>query len=145
MGSEDDRQSLIEALLDGTIDCIATDHAPHTDIEKDFPITECPFGMIGLETAFPLVYTQLVLTGKMALPFVLERMTSVPADILHLEPRGTLAEGAPADLTLIDLNQEFEVTPQFFRGKSCNSPLIGRRLRGLVMRTLVGGRTVFER
>jgi dihydroorotase len=145
MGSEDDRQSLIDALLDGTIDCIATDHAPHTDIEKDFPITECPFGMVGLETAFALVYTTLVKTGRFSLPFLVEKMTSVPADILHLEPRGTLAQGAPADLVLIDLDREFEVTPRFFRGKSTNSPLIGRQLQGLVMRTFVNGRSVFTR
>ncbi|MGI8907468.1 MAG: dihydroorotase [Candidatus Sumerlaeaceae bacterium] len=145
LGSEEDRQALIEALLDGTIDCIATDHAPHTDIEKDFPITECPFGMVGLETAFPLVYTSLVKTGRMSLPFLIERMTSKPADVLHLQPRGTLAQGAPADLVIIDLEKEFEVTPQFFRGKSCNSPLIGQRVQGLVMRTIVGGRTVFVR
>lgn len=145
MGSEEDRQSLIEALLDGTIDCIATDHAPHTDIEKDFPITECPFGMIGLETAFPLIYTDLVKSGRFSLAFVINKMTSAPAAVLHLEPRGTLSEGAPADLVLVDLAKEFEVTPQFFRGKSVNSPLIGRKLQGLVMRTIVGGRTVFVR
>ena len=145
MGSEDDRQSLIEALLDGTIECIATDHAPHTDIEKDFPITECPFGMIGLETAFPLIYTVLVKSGRFTLPFLVEKLTSAPAKVLHLEPRGTLSEGAPADLVLIDLEKEFEVTPQFFRGKSWNSPLIGRRLQGLIMRTVVSGKTVFVR
>lgn len=145
LGSADDREAMIEALLDGTIDCIATDHAPHTDIEKDMPITDCPFGMVGLETAFALVYTHLVMPGRFALPFLLEKMTCAPADVLGLRPRGTLDEGAPADLVLIDLEREFEVTRSFFRGRSSNSPLIGRRLQGLVMRTFVSGRTVFER
>jgi len=145
MGSAADREALIEALLDGTIDCIATDHAPHTDIEKDFPITECPFGMVGLETAFALLYTRLVKTGRFTLEFLVEKMTAAPAKVLNLQPRGSLADGAPADMVLIDLNQEFEVTSQFFRSKSCNSPFIGERLQGLVMRTLVGGKTVFQR
>jgi len=143
MGAEEDRQAMLEALLDGTIDCIATDHAPHTDIEKDMPITECPFGMIGLETAFPLLYTRLVKPGIMSLPFLIERMTSRPAEIIHIAPRGTLAPGAPADITLVDLNEEFEVTRDFFHSKSRNSPFIGDKFQGRIKRTIVGGRTVF--
>jgi len=143
MGAEEDRVALLEALLDGTIDCIATDHAPHTDIEKDMPINECPFGMIGLETAFPLLYTRLVKTGIMTLPFLIERMTAVPARIIHVDPRGTLAVGAPADITLVNLDEEFEVTREFFHSKSKNSPFIGTRFFGRVKRTIVNGKTVF--
>lgn len=144
MGSEEDRLALLEALLDGTIDCIATDHAPHTDIEKDLPVNECPFGMIGLETAFPLMYTRLVKTGKMSLPFLIRRITSVPAQIIHVDPRGSLKIGAPADVTIVDLNEEFEVTRDFFHSKSKNSPFIGTKFQGRVRQTIVGGRVVYR-
>jgi dihydroorotase len=144
MGTAEDREALIEALLDGTIDCIATDHAPHTDIEKDAPITEAPFGMIGLETAFALLYTKLVLPGRMPLPLLIEKMTSAPSRIIHVEPRGTLAIGAPADITIIDLDAELTVTPEFFFSKSRNSPFMGQKLSGIVQTTLVGGKPVFR-
>lgn len=144
IGFEDDREALIEGLLDGTIDCIATDHAPHTDIEKDLPITECPFGMIGLETAFPLLYTKFVKTGRFTLEFLVEKMTTAPAKIIHLDPRGSLSVGAPADITLIDLNEEFEVTRDFFFSKSKNSAFIGEKLFGRVKTTIVGGKVVFN-
>lgn len=144
MGAEDDRVALLEALLDGTIDCIATDHAPHTAIEKDLPINECPFGMIGLETAFPLMYTRLVKTGVMKLDFLIERITAIPASIIHVDPRGTLATGAPADITLVNLDEEFEVTETFFHSKSRNSPFIGTRFYGRIKQTIVSGKTVFE-
>lgn len=143
MGSEEDRVALLEALLDGTIDCIATDHAPHTDIEKDMPITECPFGAIGLETAFPLLYTKFVKTDVMSLSFLIERMTSRPAEIINIAPRGTLAVGTPADITLVDLNEEFEITRDYFHSKSKNSPFIGQKMFGRIKRTVVSGRTVF--
>ena len=144
MGATSDREALIEALLDGTIDCIATDHAPHTDIEKDLPINQCPFGMIGLETAFPVLYTHLVKPGRMSLQFLIEKMTSSPAKVLHLEPRGTLTVGAPADITIIDLDEEFEVTREMFYSKSKNSPYIGQKLFGKVKTTIVCGKVVFE-
>ncbi len=144
MGAEEDRLALLEALLDGTIDCIATDHAPHTDIEKDLPVNECPFGMIGLETAFPLMYTRLVKTGVMTLQFLIERITAVPATILHVDPRGTLAVGAPADITLVDLDEEFEVTRDFFHSKSRNSPFIGTKFFGRIRMTMVSGKMVFR-
>jgi dihydroorotase len=144
MGSEEDRVALLEALLDGTIDCIATDHAPHTDIEKDLPVNECPFGMIGLETAFPLMYTRLVKTGKMSLPFLIRRITSVPAEIIHVDPRGSLKIGAPADITLVDLNEEFEFTRESIHSKSKNSPFIGTKFFGRVKQTIVNGNVIFR-
>ncbi|MBX7246138.1 MAG: dihydroorotase [Candidatus Sumerlaeaceae bacterium] len=145
LGSEDDREALIEALLDGTIDCIATDHAPHTDIEKDLPITEAPFGMIGLETAFALLYTRLVIPGIIPLPLLIEKLTSAPARVIHLEPRGMLSAGAPADLTIVDLFEEFTVEESMFQSKSRNSPLIGVPLQGRVRATIVGGKVVHSR
>lgn len=145
MGSAEDREALIEALLDGTIDCIATDHAPHTDIEKDLPITECPFGMIGLETAFPLLYTKLVRTGRMKLEFLIEKLTTAPARVLHLEPRGCLNVGAPADLVLINLDSPVNVREDGFRSRSRNSPFVGQQLQGAIEKTIVSGRVVFQR
>jgi dihydroorotase len=144
LGTDEDRDALLAALLDGTIDCIATDHAPHTDIEKDQPITDAPFGSIGLETAFPVLYTKLVLTGRMSLEFLIQKMTAAPATIVHLDPRGSLSHGAPADLTLIDLSKEIEVTPDFFFSKSRNSCFLGERLKGSIETTICGGRVVYH-
>lgn len=144
LGSAEDREALVQALLDGTIDCISTDHAPHTDIEKEDPITDAPFGMIGLETAFPVLYSKLVEPGRVPLALLIAKMTQVPARVLHLEPRGALSQGAPADITLIDLNAEFEVTKSFFHSKSCNSPFIGERLKGRAEITIVGGKVVYR-
>jgi dihydroorotase len=144
VGSTEDREALIGALLDGTIDCIATDHAPHTDIEKDQPITEAPFGMIGLETAFPVLYTRLVRQGRMALPFLIEKMTSAPAGVLHLEPRGSLETGAPADITLINLDKQVKVDRSFLFSKSSNSPWMGETLWSSIEATIVGGRVVYR-
>ncbi|PKO18953.1 dihydroorotase [candidate division BRC1 bacterium HGW-BRC1-1] len=144
LGASDDREALIEALLNGTIDCIATDHAPHTDIEKDQPITDAPFGMIGLETAFAVLYTELVLPGRVPLELIIEKMTSAPAKVLHFEPRGTLAPGAPADVVLIDLDRKWEVTRDGFLSKSKNSPYVGRQLQGGIEATIVGGRVVYR-
>lgn len=144
IGSEQDREELIKGLIDGTIDCIATDHAPHTDIEKDAPITDAPFGMIGLETGFALMYTHLVLTGRISLEFLVEKMTTAPAKIVHLEPRGTLSLGAPGDVTIIDLEQELVIEDNFFYSKSRNSPFYGHKIKGIVQTTIVGGRPVFQ-
>lgn len=144
LGSEEDRDALLAALLDGTIDCIATDHAPHTDIEKDNPLTEAPFGMIGLETAFSVLYTRLVEPGKLPLATLIEKLTSAPARVLHLEPRGTLAKDAPADLVLLDLNHEWTVAKEELHSRSWNTPLLGERLKGRAVTTIVGGRLVMR-
>lgn len=144
LGSEDDRQALIEALLDGTIDSIATDHAPHTDIEKDNPITEAPFGMIGLETAFALLYTHLVVPGAIPLSLLVEKLTSSPAKVLHLEPRGQLAKGAPADITLLDLNAKMSVSRELLFSTSYNTPLLGQTLAGGINATICRGKVVYR-
>ena len=144
LGSEEDRQALVDALLDGTIDAISTDHAPHTDIEKDQPLTEAPFGMIGLETAFPLLYTRLVRANTVPLNLIIEKMTTGPARVLHLEPSGQLGPGAPADVTVINLNRRFTVTADEMHSKSSNTPLLGEELHGVVEATIVGGKIVYR-
>ena len=141
--AEEDRQSLIEALRGGTIAAVATDHAPHARHEKDAPFEEAPFGVIGLETAFSALFTRLVLPGVLSLETLLERMSVGPARIFGLdEPR--IEVGAPANLTLIDLDAEWEVSEAGFRSLSANSWLLGERLRGRVLRTVADGRLVFE-
>jgi dihydroorotase len=144
LGSDEDRKALIAALLDGTIDCIATDHAPHTDIEKDQPLTDAPFGMMGLETAFPLLYTKLVQTKEVPLNLIIEKLTSEPARVLHLEPRGSLSVGSPADLTILDLEGETVVSHENSQSPSCNTPLLGQTLQGRIAATVVGGQVVVQ-
>lgn len=141
--SKEDRAACIEALLDGTIDAVATDHAPHAPHEKEKHIHEAPFGIIGLETAFPLMYTDFVKNGKMKLGHLIELMTEGPAKLFKL-PYGTLNEGAEADITLLDLDHDFEVKPEGFASKSKNSPFIGRRLFGHAKLTLLAGKTVYN-
>ncbi|MBN1868095.1 dihydroorotase [Candidatus Sumerlaeota bacterium] len=143
LGSEDDRRALIEGLRDGTIDCIATDHAPHTDMEKDNVMTEAPFGVIGLESAFPVLYTDLVLTGEIGLNLLLEKITIAPSRILNLK-KGTLAEGADADIVVLDLDEEYAIDPQKFFSRSHNCPFVGKQVKGRPVATIVGGRVVFR-
>jgi len=141
--SESDRQALIEGLIDGTIDVIATDHAPHTDIEKDMVFTEAPFGMIGLETAFAVCYGELVAKGRMNLPAFIAKLTIEPARILRIE-KGTLSPGADADITIVDLGLEKTITREVLFSKSYNTPFLGKTLRGFPVKTLVGGRLVYS-
>lgn len=138
---ESDRQALIDALADGTIDCIATDHAPHAASEKDCEFSEAPNGMIGLETALPLML-DLVRAGRVKLSRLVEALTIAPARIVGL-PVGTLAEGALADAIIVD--PEVQWTVETFASKSRNSPFVGRTVTGRVLATIVGGRVVFER
>jgi dihydroorotase len=139
--AEDDRRSLIEALRDGTIGCVATDHAPHSREEKETPFEEAPFGVTGLETSFAALYTHLVQTGLVPLETLLERMSGGPARALGLpEPR--LEVGARANVVLLDLEREWTVTGSGFRSRSANSWLLGRKLRGAVLTTVADGRVV---
>jgi dihydroorotase len=139
--SEEDRAALVDALRDGTIACIATDHAPHSREEKEAPFEEAPFGVTGLETAFAALYTQLVRPGLLPLETLLERMSAGPARALGLpEPR--LEVGARANLVLLDLDAEWTVEEAGFRSRSANSWLLGQRLRGQVLQTLADGRVV---
>ncbi len=140
--SEMDRQSLINALLSGTIDVIATDHAPHTNIEKDKVYTEAPFGLIGLETAVPVLLTDLVNPGIIPFSLMIEKMTISPARILKLD-RGTLSVGAVADVTLINPKKQWTISAKRFFSKSANSPFIGKRVKGAVHGTIVGGTLIY--
>jgi dihydroorotase len=140
--TEDDRRALVEGLLDGTIDCIGTDHAPHARHEKDAPFEEAPFGVTGLETAFAALNTFLVREGEVPLATLLERLSAGPARALGLRvPR--IAVGEPANLVLLDLEAEWTVREDGFRSRSTNSWLLGRTLTGAVVKTVAAGRVVF--
>ena len=139
--AERDRLALRDALRRGAISCIATDHAPHARHEKEVPFEEAPFGVTGLETAFAALYTHLVLPGELELETLLERMSAGPARAFGLpEPR--VEVGARANLAVLDLRAEWEVTEEGFRSRSANSWLLGERLRGRVTQTVADGRVV---
>ena len=137
-----DVEALREALADGTIDAVATDHAPHTSIEKLVEYDHAAFGMIGFETALPLVL-RLVNEGRLSLKDAIERMTWGPARIFGLEG-GTMPEGAVADLTVIDLEKTWTVEPGRLLSKSRNTPFGGWEMKGKVMMTVVGGKIVYD-
>ena len=141
--SEADRQALLDGLRDGTIDVIATDHAPHTAQEKEQEFDLAPFGVIGLETALALVMTTLVLPGVLSLKQAIAKMTSEPARILQLQ-KGRIAEGGDADLTILDPNREWAVDATRFASKSRNTPFHGWQLTGGAVATLVAGKVVWE-
>ena len=140
--ADDDRRALVDALRDGTIAAIATDHAPHARHEKDVPFEEAPFGVTGLETAFAALYTHLVEPGVVPLETVLERMSAGPARIYGLE-RPRIAVGATANLVLLDLDASWRVTEDAFRSRSTNSWLLGATLRGKVLQTVADGKIVY--
>lgn len=138
-----DVQAVIEGLEDGTIDMIVTDHAPHTAEEKAKGMQLAPFGIVGFETAFPLLYTKFVKTGKWTLGFLLRRMTSDPARVFRLA-EGRLEAGAPADITIVDLDSERAVDPATFASRSNNTPFGGWKLQGWPVATLVNGTVVWS-
>ncbi len=140
--SYQDRLTVLQGLRDGTIDIIATDHAPHTESEKERNVYEAPFGIVGLETAFPLLYTHLVLKKLMSLKELLAKITTAPARIFNL-PYGTLEPKGIADITVIDLEQERPVNPRTFLSKSKNTPFQSWRLRGWPVMTFHRGRKVW--
>lgn len=139
--AEKDRLAVIEGLKDGTIDAIATDHAPHDQDSKRVPISSASYGIVGLETMLPLSLT-LYHEGIMPLRDVIAAMTYKPADIIHVEA-GRLKKGAPADLTLIDLDHEWKINTEVFSSKSLNSPFEEHPVKGRAVRTIVGGQTVY--
>jgi len=139
-----DRAALIDALRDGTIAAVATDHAPHARHEKDVPFEAAPNGVTGLETAFAALYTRLVVPGVLSLGTLLERMSAGPARIFGLD-RPRIAVGARANLVLVDLDAEWTVTEDGFRSRSVNSWLLGERLRGQTRATVALGRLAFTR
>lgn len=140
---EDDLQALREGLLDGTLDFIATDHAPHTAEEKAAGVAKAPFGITGFETAFPLLYTNFVKTGKWTMKQLIDWMTKKPAEVFNL-PYGTLAVGEEADLVLIDLNKEEKIDRNTFLSKGKNTPFDGWACAGWPVKTIYGGEIVWE-
>lgn len=142
--SRADVDALIAGVTDGTIDCFATDHAPHTEAEKARSMIDSPFGIVGLETAFPLLYTHFVRTGIWTLPFLLARWTRVPAALFDL-PFGVLEEGCFADVALIDTRETRTIDPQTFASKGRNTPFSGWACQGWPVATIVGGRVVWAR
>ncbi len=138
---EHDRKTLIAGLKNGTIDMIATDHAPHNTEEKEKPLSDAPSGMIGLETALGLMITHLVKPGYLSLMELIEKMSLAPASLYNFDA-GYIAEGGPADITIFDENAEWMVKD--FYSKSCNSPFIGETLSGKVNYTICRGRVVYD-
>jgi len=141
--SAEDRASLVDALRDGTIQAIATDHAPHARHEKEVPFEAAPFGVTGLETAFSALYTQLVEPGILPLETLLTRMSAGPAAIYGL-PAPRIAVGETANLVLLDLGASWQVEEEGFRSRSANSWLLGERLTGKVRATVAAGSVVHE-
>jgi dihydroorotase len=139
-----DRAAVLEGVVDGSLDVIATDHAPHHYDEKEQAFEDAPFGLVGLETALGVAWTELVVPGHLDVPTLVERMSCAPARAFNL-PGGTLASGAPADLTVFDPRIEWRVDPQRFLSKSRNTPFAGRRLVGAPVLTIVGGTVRWER
>lgn len=140
--AEEDRQALIEALEDGTIDCIATDHAPHSPASKDTTFEDAPFGILGLESAFPVLYTEFVATGKWTLDFLIEKMTSAPSRVVA-QPWGTLSPGGAADIALLDLARPKQFTLASLGSKSRNSPWLGQTFKARIAATIAQGQAVY--
>ncbi len=141
--TEEDVAAIKEGLKDGTIDVIATDHAPHTIVEKEVEYNLAPFGIIGLETALPLVLTRLVEEKVLTLSQAITRMSLNPAQVLRLD-KGTLSVGAAADITIIDLDKKLTVKADELESRSKNSPFLGWKLRGAAIMTIVGGEIVMR-
>lgn len=142
--SEEDRQALIAGLQDGTIDMIATDHAPHAANEKNQGFEKSAFGIAGIETSFPLMYSRLVKTGIISLEKLLNLMTENPAKIFKLSNTGAIKVGQAADFTIINLDDEYEIKKADFLSKGTNSPFIGQKVHGEVIQTYVNGECIYS-
>ena len=142
--TQDDVDYLLDAVKRGAVDSIGTDHAPHTRAEKDKDMLEAPFGIPNIEVTFPLLYTELVKTGKLELTKLLELLTAGPASVMGWDAP-SLEPGSPADLVLLDLDAANEVIPETFKSKAKFSPWAGQALYGWPVMTFVGGKKVFEK
>ncbi len=138
--TKEDKKAIIEGLKDGTIDVIATDHAPHTVHEKQLPIQNAPMGIAGFETALGITLTYLVHTGELTLMEAVRKLTSAPADILKLENQGSIEVGKEANLTIIDLNEKWIVDASKFKSKCRISPFNGKEIKGKVKMTIIKGK-----
>lgn len=140
-----DVDAIKEAIADGTIDCIVTDHAPHTNEDKEVGFDGAPFGLIGLETSLGLTIKELVKPGFIDLPKLVDRMSAAPARITGLSTKGVIKEGFDADIVIIDDDKEWKVTKEGFASKSKNSPFIGWTLTGEVSTTICAGKIVYKK
>ena len=141
--SRADMEALIEGLKNGTMDVISTDHAPHSEEEKKRSIAEAPFGITGLETSLCLTYTELVEKGILTPMQMVEKMSYNPAKIIGID-RGTLLPGAVADITVMNPETEFVIDRNDFVSMGHNTPFDGRKVKGAVVMTMVGGKIVYE-
>jgi len=141
--TKEDRESLIEALKDGIVDVIATDHAPHTKFEKSLTLQEAPFGTIGLETALPIVFTKLVKEGILDFMELIKVFSFNPSKILGLSQKGHISEGADADIVIFDPGKNYVIDEEFFVSKGKNSCFLGFEVYGIVKYTVVGGKVVY--
>lgn len=139
-----DIKGILAGLKDGTIDAIATDHAPHSAEEKARPLTRAPSGMIGLETSLAIALTELYHTGRMKLPDLIRRMTYAPASILRLNNKGRLSLGSDADITIFDPEEEWTIDPEQFASKARNTPFAGRKVKGRVKYTIADGKIIYR-
>ncbi len=140
----EDVEAIKQGLKDGTIDCITTDHAPHTREEKELEYDHAPFGMIGLETALGLSVSELVEKKYLTWPQLVNKMSTMPAKITGLVNKGEIKEGKDADMTIVDPKKEWTVQKENFSSKSKNSPFIGWKLKGSVEVTICGGKIVYQ-
>lgn len=141
--TKEDVEALREALADGTISCISTDHAPHAEDEKNRSFLEAPFGIVGLETSAAITYTELVKPGILTLMQMAEKMSRNPARVLGIEA-GTLEEGMPADIAVFDFSKSYKINPRKFLSKGRNTPFGGRTVYGKPVLTAAGGKIVWE-
>ena len=142
--TQEDVAGIIQGLVDGTIDAIVTDHAPHSAEEKARPLAEAPSGMVGLETSLALTLTALYHTGKLSLPHVVAKMSCAPALILGQKRKGNLAVGSDADLVLFDPDEEWIVDPEEFASKGRNTPFGGWQAKGRVKYTIASGKVIYQ-
>ena len=142
--SREDVLALKEALRDGVMDIISTDHAPHGEEEKNQSMRQAPFGIVGIENSFALGYTELVRTGYLSLSGLIEKMSVNPAKVLGIE-KGDLAEGKAADIVVADITEEYEINPEEFFSKGKNTPFAGKKVFGRIDATIVDGKIVYQR
>jgi dihydroorotase len=141
---ESDRLAVIEGLKDGTIDCVATDHAPHSSLDKKVEFNLAAPGIIGLETSLALVLDRLVAPGILTPSQAVQLLSRGPASIFNLAGKGSLKPGSDADLVLVDPEEEWTVDPAKFHSKSRNTPFAGMKLKGRAKRTMVAGKWVYQ-
>lgn len=145
LGEKIDLEKIKQSLKEGVIDCVSTDHAPHSQAEKELPFEEAPFGMIGLEFAFSLAYTYLVKTGTIDLKELVKKLSLKPAEIVGVRHSGKIEEGFTADLVIADLNKKWEVKEEDILSKSKNTPFLGYELDGTIEYTIHKGKVVYEK